>query len=103
MSDSMTKYNHRMTAEESITNFIQYLEESSGVELTEDKVEWLHKKGQDVFEAYYVDNTVHVNLVTQEDKDLLMDYFGEVQTTLGQMFAHIMLVEFKLYLMSYEQ
>jgi len=100
MSESMTKYNHRMTAEESITNFIAYLEESSGVRLEDDKVEWLHEKGLEVFEAYYVDETVQVNLVTQEDKELLMTYFNKVQTTLGKMFAHIMLVEFKLYLIS---
>ena len=100
MSDSMTKYGHRMTAEESITNFIGYLEESGGTRLSDDKVEWLQKKGEEVFDAYYVDNTIQVNLVTQEDKVLLMDYFGEIQGTLGKMFAHIMLIEFKLYLIT---
>jgi len=92
-----------MTAEESIINFIDYLEESSGVSLTEEKRDWLHNKGQDVFDTYYVDNTIHVNLVTQEDKDLLTGYFEDVQDTLGRMFAHIMLIEFKLYLISSSQ
>jgi len=100
MTDSMTKYNHRMTAEESVVNFIRYLEESSGAPLSDENRAWLHNKGQEIFDAYYVDETVQVNLVTEEDKESLMTYFSKVQVTLGNMFAHIMLVEFKLHLIT---
>ena len=103
MTDSMMKYNHMMTADESVTNFIKFLEDSSGVPLNEDKKEWLYKKGQEIFEAYYVDSTVQINLVTEEDKNLLMGYFGKVQETLGSMFAHIMLLEFKLYIITKQE
>jgi len=100
MSDSMTKYNHRMTAEESITNFIAYLEDSAPV--SEKNKKWLYKKGYEVFDTYYIDETAQVNLATQDDKDQLMAYFASVQETLGTMFAHIMLVEFKLHLLTKE-
>jgi len=100
MSDSMTKYNHRMTAEESITNFISHLENSGNTPISENKKEWLYRKGYEIFDAYYVDEVAQVNLASQDDKDQLMDYFQSVQETLGKMFAHIMLIEFKLYLLT---
>ena len=100
MSDSMTKYNHRMTAEESITNFIAHLEESNGYPLSDSNKTWLYKKGYEIFDTYYIDETAQVNLASQSDKDQLMLYFASVQETLGKMFAHIMLVEFKLHLIT---
>ena len=103
MSDSMTKYRHRMTAEESITNFIGYLEESGARKLTETEIEWLYQKGYEIFDTYYVDQVAQVNLVTEDDKTNLMEYFGKVQETMGKMFAHIMLIEFKLYLLNQNQ
>lgn len=99
MSDSMTKFNHRMTAEESVANFIVFLEKSNDIKLSNEKEEWLHRKGQEIFDAYYVDQAAEINLVSQGDKEKLMEYFSKVQETLGKMFAHIMLVEFKLYLL----
>jgi hypothetical protein len=89
MTDSMTKYRHRMTAEESITQFIAYLNE-----------DWLYQKGYEIFDTYYVDETIQVKLVDQDSKDYLEGYFYKVQETLGKMFAHIMLIEFKLYLLT---
>jgi hypothetical protein len=100
MSDSMTKYNHRMTAEESITNFITFLEESNDTPLSNSRKEWLYKKGYEIFDTYYVDEVAQVNLATQDDKEQLLDYFASVQETLGKMFAHIMLLEFKLHLLT---
>lgn len=101
MTDSMTKFNHRMTAEDSISNFIGYLEESNPV--SDENKEWLFKKGYEMFDTYYIDKTININLATQDDKDVLMGYFGKVQNTLGQMFAHLMLIEFKLYLLTNSQ
>jgi len=100
MTDSMTKFNHRMTAEESIVNFIAFIEESAP--LSDECKEWLFKKGYEIFDTYYVDEVISVNLVTENDKDMLMTYFGKVQETLGHMFAHIMLLEFKLYVLTQE-
>ena len=99
MTDSMTKFNHRMSAEESISNFIAHLEEPDGEPLSDAHKEWLYKKGQEIFDTYYIDEVAQVNLSTQEDKDILMDYFAKVQETLGNMFAHIMLIEFKLHIL----
>jgi len=98
MTDSMTKFNHRMTAEESISNFILHLEESSGGPLSDEHKEWLYKKGEEIFDTYYIDHIANIVLASQEDKDILTAYFDEVQATLGSMFAHIMLIEFKLHL-----
>lgn len=100
MTDSMTKFNHRMTAEESVANFIIFLEKSNDVKLSNGKKEWLHRKGQEIFDTYYVDQVAEVNLVSQKDKDKLLTYFSKVQDTLGRMFAHIMLIEFKLHLLT---
>jgi hypothetical protein len=100
MTDSMIKFNHRMSAEESIFNFIAHLEEGpDGAPLSEGQKSWLYKKGQEIFDTYYIDEAAQVNLATQKDKDVLMAYFTKVQETLGSMFAHIMLIEFKLHLL----
>ena len=99
MTDSMTKFNHRMSAEESISNFITHLEEVDETPLSDEHKEWLYKKGQEIFDTYYIDEVAQVNLSTQTDKDILMNYFSRVQETLGRMFAHIMLIEFKLHIL----
>lgn len=99
MTDSMTKFSHRMTVEESVSNFITYLEGSNEIPLSDNNKEWLYRKGQEIFDDYYVDEIAKVNLATQNDKDMLMLYFNKVQETLGKMFSHIMLIEFKLHLL----
>lgn len=99
MTDSMMKFNHRISAEESISNFISHLEGPEGSPLSEDQKTWLYKKGQEIFDTYYVDDVAQVDLCSQKDKDRLLEYFDRIQETLGQMFAHIMLIEFKLYLL----
>jgi len=101
MTDSMTKFKNRMSAEESVSNFISYLEESGSV-LSDKNKDWLYTKGQEIFDTYYVDETVNVNLATEYDKEKLLNYFDKVQDTLGKMFAHIILIEFKLYLLTGE-
>ena len=99
MSDGITKFNHRMVAEQSIQNFIKYLESDSEEKISDKNKEWLFEKGNEIFDAYYVDNFIEVNLSTSEDKEMLEAYFLQVQEKLGRMFAHIMLVEFKLYVL----
>jgi len=98
MTDSMTKFNHRMGAEESIVNFIGYLETINPV--SDENKEWLFKKGYEIFDTYYIDQVITVNLVSEEDRSMLLGYFNNVQDTLGKMFAHIMLIEFKLHILS---
>ena len=44
MTDSMTKFKNRMSAEESVSNFISYLEESGSV-LSDKNKDWLYTKG----------------------------------------------------------
>ena len=100
--DSMTKYKHMMSVEESVINFINILEEDSGVIISEEDKKWLFEKGEIFFNTYYIDTQVTVYLSTQEDKQELKAYFDKVQDTLGAMFAHIMLIEFKLHLLEKE-
>ena len=99
--DSMTKYQHMMSVEASVINFINLIEEGSDPLSEEDK-EWLFERGKVFFDSYYVDMQVVVYLSTEEDKQTLSAYFNKVQDTLGSMFAHIMLIEFKLYLLEKE-
>jgi len=98
MTDGMVKFNHRMTAEESISSFIKYLEETNIV--SDKNKEWLFKKGYEIFDIYYIDEVVSVGLASQKDKDKLLSYLDKVQNTLGNMFAHIMLIEFKLHILT---
>lgn len=101
--DSMIKYSHRLSAQESIGSFISYLEESIGTTTSKKNKDWLYKKGQEVFDNYYIDEQIKINLVEEEDKQLLLEYFSKIQDTLGKMFAHIMLTEFRLYLMENDE
>lgn len=98
MSDSMVKLNHKMIAEHSIYNFIDYLEKDTGEAISDRDREWLLEKGAEIFEAYYIDNLINIGLTSKEDKDKLEGYFEQVQSVLGKMFAHIMLAEYKLFL-----
>ena len=99
MNDSMTKLQHVMIAEESIASFIEFLEDRSGPLGKEDQ-EWLFEKGREIFDGYYVDAQITVHLPSVEEQAALNDYFNTAQSTLGHMFAHIMMLEFKLYLIS---
>jgi hypothetical protein len=98
MTDSMTKYNHKMIAEQSVQNFIEHLEKDEELPVPEEDKEWLLQKGIELFDTYYVDNRIVVGLSTEEDKESLETYFSQIQDSLGKMFAHIMLVEYKLHL-----
>jgi hypothetical protein len=95
----MIKLQHVMIAEESIAHFIDFIEDRTGFIEEEDK-KWLFAKGREIFESYYVDTQVTVNLVTEKDKAALNGYFDVVQDSLGRMFAHIMTMEFKFHLIS---
>ena len=100
--DSMTKYQHMMSVEETVTSFINLLEKDSDVKLSKKDKDWLFSRGKAVFDSYYIDMLITVYLSTKEDKQNLKEYFSKVQDTLGSMFAHIMLIEFKLYLLEKE-
>jgi len=100
--DSITKYQHMMSVEESVINFINYLEEDTDTKLSEEDKDWLFERGKVIFDSYYINMCTTVYLNTEEDKNSLNDYFNKVQTTLGNMFAHIILTEFKLHLLEKE-
>ncbi len=100
--DSITKYQHMMSVEESVISFINFLEKDSDNLLSDEDKDWLFERGKVVFDSYYIDMNVTVYLNTEEDKQNLNSYFNKVQDTLGDMFAHIMLIEFKLYLLEKE-
>jgi hypothetical protein len=86
-----------MTVEMGIENFIDHIETETGNKLSEEDKKWLYKKGFEIFDIYYIDNQVQVNLATYEDREKLKNYFEEVQDCFGSMFAHIMLLEYKLH------
>lgn len=91
-----------MSVEESVISFINFLEKDSDNLLSDEDKDWLFERGKVVFDSYYIDMNVTVYLNTEEDKQNLNSYFNKVQDTLGDMFAHIMLIEFKLYLLEKE-
>jgi len=98
--DSIVKYNHMLTAEESVYHFIEYLEEETGSPIDSEDKEWLLSKGRECFDLYYVNDQIQIKLADQADKDSLENYFQQVQESLGRMFAHIILAEYKLYLLT---
>lgn len=100
MTDSMQKISHMIVAEESIDKFIGYLENDIGYKLSYDDKIWLYNKGEEVFNAYYIDNKLSISIYSEDDREALDTYFKQIQETLGRMFAHIMLTEFKLFLLS---
>jgi hypothetical protein len=102
MTESITKYQHMMSVEESVINFINVIEKDSDNKLSDGDKDWLFERGKVIFDSYYIDMLVTVYLSTEEDKQALKSYFSKVQDTLGGMFAHIMLIEFKLYLLEKE-
>jgi hypothetical protein len=89
-----------LTAEESVYHFIEYLEEETGAPIDDKDKEWLLAKGRECFDLYYVDDRINIKLAEQADKDSLENYFQQVQESLGRMFAHIILAEYKLYLIT---
>ena len=100
--DSIIKYQHMMSVEESVINFINVIESESDYKLKDADKDWLFERGKIIFNSYYIDMNTVVYLGTEEDKQNLKTYFNKVQDTLGSMFAHIMLIEFKLYLLEKE-
>ncbi len=55
-NDSMVKFQYMMTAEESISSFIKYLETTDlDYSLSEGDKVWLLKRGKEVFDKYYID------------------------------------------------
>lgn len=99
MNDSMVKLQHIMIAEDSIVKFIDFLEDRTGPVKEDDKV-WLFERGKEIFDSYYVNTQVTVNLPSDEEREALSNYFNVVQNVMGLMFGHIILMEFKLYLLS---
>lgn len=103
-TDSMVRYQHMMSAEESISAFIKYLEMEPeaglGAEysLSKEDKEWLFKRGEEVFNRYYIDGQLTITLTVEEDKIEMHNHFARIQEVMGDMFAHIMLLEFKMYL-----
>jgi len=95
----MVKFQHMMTAEESISSFIQYLETAElEYPLSESDKVWLLKRGKEVFDKYYIDDQPSITLTTDEDEESVKDFCGRIQIAMGNMFAHIMLLEFNTYL-----
>lgn len=103
MNDSMQRLKHLMSAEKSISNFINYLETVVGMELGDKQKKWLYEKGETIFDKYYIDKKLKISITAEEDKEALDNYFDVVQDTLGRMYAHIMLLELKIYLKDCEE
>lgn len=87
-----------MTAEEGVNNFIKHLTGTVGMTLSDEDKTWLHEKGAMVFDTYYIDKKLSISISSDEDRESLDEYFYAIQEAFGYMFAHIILAEFKLYL-----
>jgi hypothetical protein len=95
---TMEQYNHAVQAEESITNYISLIEKDIEPLPDEDK-EWLYEKGREVFQLYYINEKLDITVATAEDNKILSDYISTLQNNMSKMFAHIIVSEFKLYLL----
>jgi hypothetical protein len=96
---TMERFNHALQAEESISNYIRLLEKDSGLPMPEEDKEWLYKKGKYIFDLYYINEKLDITVATLEDNKILSEYIAALQGNMSKMFAHILVSEFKLYLL----
>ena len=96
---TMERFNHALQAEESISNYIRLLEKDSDSTMPEEDKEWLYKKGKDIFDLYYINEKLDITVATVEDNRTLSQYITMLQGNMSKMFAHILVSEFKLYIL----
>jgi len=102
MSDeikNMEMLKNMMTAEVSIDGFVDYLEKSINKKLNPQHKKWLYETGLEIFKRYYYDKKIEVDLTCAEDKERLLTYLNELQQLMGQMYAHIIMLELKLHML----
>jgi hypothetical protein len=97
---SMGRFNHSVIAEESIAKYIKMLEEDAGEQVPIEDQQWLYEKGFEIFNKYYMDEALAINVVSPEDKNTLDLYLEKIMDRMSRMYAHILVTEFKLYLIS---
>lgn len=99
---AMEKYASLVLAEQSISNYINLLEEESGVKILDEDKEWLYTRGREIFDSYYIDKKLFIAVASEKDNDKLNDYMSLIHQTLGRMYSHILMAEFKYYLLTKE-
>jgi hypothetical protein len=96
---TMEHFSHAVEAEESISNYIALIEKDSSATMPDEDKDWLYKRGQALFNLYYVSKRLDITVATPEDNKILTDYVDLLQTNMSKMYAHIIVSEFKLYLL----
>ena len=102
MSDeikNMEMLKNMMTAEISIDGFVGYLEKTINKKLKPHHKQWLYETGLEIFKRYYYDKKIEIDLTSAEDKERLLSYLNELQQLMGQMYAHIIMLELKLHML----
>lgn len=97
---SMERFNHAIQAEESITKYIKLLEQDSNAKMPLEDQMWLYEKGKEIFDLYYIEEKLSIAVVSEDDNKFLSNYVERMQTVMSKMFAHILVSEFKLYLLT---
>jgi hypothetical protein len=84
--------------EDSVTRYISLLELEFGTKLTNDDKEWLYNRSEELFESYYINKQLEINVISDDDSKFLNDYIEYVHSIMNKMFSHILILEFRLYL-----
>lgn len=96
--NTMERFNHAVLAEESITKYITLLEKDSDSKMPEEDKVWLYRKGKEIFDTYYISERLVVSVLSERDNRKISDYVELLQDNMSKMFAHILISEFKIYL-----
>jgi len=98
--ENIEKYTHLVLAEQSISDYIIMLENESGEILPEEDKEWLYRKEREIFDTYYINQRLSITVASDKDDEKLKEYLGFLEDRISKMYAHILMSEFKCYLLT---
>jgi len=99
-SITMEKMKHLLIMEESVQKYLDLLEEDTKEKINKKDRDWLFDKGKEIFETYYLDGRLEINVLTNEDSITLDKYLERIQENTSKMYAHILVNEFRLHLLT---
>lgn len=94
----MEKVKHALIMEESVTRYIKLLELEFEIKLTNNDKEWLYNRSEELFETYYVNKQLEINVLSEDDNKALDNYLEYLHSIMNKMFSHVLIMEFRLYL-----
>jgi hypothetical protein len=97
---TMERMKHLLIMEESVQKYLDLLEKDTGEKIDKRDKEWLFNKGKEIFETYYLNCRLEISVLTDGDRMMLDKYLSEIQENISKMYAHILVNEFRLHLLT---